>query len=185
MELIRLVTQIIDSKPRDSEDIILPIETINDLPVTVKISITPNLYNYLFFIDVDCHEIIMEEEEGVEEYPLKLMCKFFYDISKENPVIAVDEFLDSFKKIVNSLRFDKVKGTIDDEQQDTKFFQEIISNPNISFATVDNCSVCMEETKTKSLCGHTLCLICWSKIKSIEGIKQCPICREELFYGRT
>lgn len=179
MELINLVRQIIDSKPREIEDIILPIETINELPVTVKISITPNLYKYLFFIDVDCHEIMMEEE-GVEEYPLKLVCKFFYEIDIINPVINTDEFLDSFKKIVNSLRFDKMKGTIDDEQQDTKFFQELITNPNISFATVDNCSVCMEETKTKSLCGHTLCLICWSKLKE----KICPQCREELFYGR-
>jgi len=185
MELIRLVTQIIDSKPRETEDIILPIETLNELPVTVKISITPNLYNYLFFIDVDSSFIMMEEEEGVEEYPLKLVCKFFYEISKENPVINTDEFLDSFKKIVNSLRFDKVKGTIDDEEQDTKFFQELITNPNISFTSTENCSVCIEPTKTKSLCGHTLCLICWSKIKSIEGIKRCPICREELFYGRT
>jgi hypothetical protein len=179
MELIRLVTQIIDSKPRESEEIILPIQCINDLPVTVKISITPNLYNYLFFIDVDCHEIMTEEYD--EEIPLRLLSKFFYEISKENPVINNDEFLDSFKKIINSLRFDKVKGTIDDEEQDTKFFQELITNANISFALVDNCSVCMEETKTKSLCNHTLCLICWSKLKE----KICPQCREELFYGKT
>jgi hypothetical protein len=181
MELIRLVTQIIDSKPRETEDIILPIEKINELPVTVKISITPAIEKYLFFIDVDCHEIDMEDDES----SLNLLTKFFYEIDIINPVINTDEFLNTFKRIINGLYFDRVNGTIDDEQQDTKFFQEIITNPNISFATVDNCSVCMEETKTKSLCGHTLCLICWSKIKSIEGIKQCPICRENLFYGRT
>lgn len=186
MELIRLVTQIIDSKPKETEDIILPIETINELPVTVKISITPNLYNYLFFIDVDCHEVMMEEEEGVEEYPLKLVCKFFYEIEIINPVINTDEFLNTFKGIINGLYFDRVKGAINDEEQDTtKFFQEIITNPNISFATVDNCTVCIEPTKTKSLCDHTLCLVCWSKIKSETNEKSCPICREILYFKRT
>jgi len=171
MELIKIIRSIIDSRPRESEEIILPIETLNNLPVTVKISITPNLYNYLFFIDVDCHEIIIDDE------PLHLLDKFFYEISKENPVIAVDEFLDKFKNIINSLRFDKVKGIIDDEQeQDTKFFQELITNSNISFAIVENCSVCIEPTKTKTNCSHHLCYICWSKLKQ----KNCPMCREVL-----
>jgi hypothetical protein len=171
MELIRLVTQIIDSNPRETEEIILPIETINELPVTVKLSITPNLYNYLFFIDVECHEIMTEEYE----VPLKLLTKFFYEIAIVNPVIAVDEFLDSFKKIVNNLAFCRIKGTID-EEQDTKFFQEIITNPNISFASIENCSVCMEQTKTKTTCSHHLCYICWSKLKQ----KNCPVCRKIL-----
>jgi hypothetical protein len=167
MELIRLVTQIIDTKPREQEDIILPIETLNDLPVIVKISITPNLYNYLFFIDVECHEI--------QEEPLQLSSNFFYEISKENPVISVDEFLNSFKKIINNLRFDKVTGTID-EEHDTKFFQEIITNPNISFAIVENCSVCIEPTKTRTPCDHSMCYVCWAKLKQ----KICPLCREDL-----
>jgi len=176
MELIRLVTQIINTDPRETEEIILPIETINELPVTVKISITPNLYNYLFFIDVECHEIMTEE---YEEVPLKLLTKFFYEIAIVNPVFEVDEFLNYFKGIINGLKFDKINGSInDEEQQDMKFFQEIITNPNISFATTEQCSVCMEETKTKTNCDHTLCLICWSKIK---GEKRCPICREILF----
>ena len=171
MELIRVVTQIINTKPRETEEIILPIESLNDLPVIVKISITPNLYNYLFFIVVDCHEIMMDDE------PLQLLDKFFYEISRENPVISVDEFLDAFKKIVNNLKFDKIKGSIDDEeQQDTKFFQEIITNPHISFTNAENCSVCIEPTKTKTNCSHHLCLICWSKLKQ----KNCPLCREVL-----
>jgi len=183
MELIRLVTQIIDSKPRDSEEIILPIETINDLICSVKISITPTIEKYLFFIDVDCHEIDMEDDD---ECSLNLLTKFFYEIDIINPVINTDEFLNTFKGIINGLYFDRVKGAINDEEQDTtKFFQEIISNPNISFATVDNCTVCIEPTKTKSLCGHTLCLVCWSKIKSETNEKSCPICREILYFKRT
>jgi hypothetical protein len=170
MELVRLVMQIINTNPRETEEIILPIETLNDLPVTVKISITSNLYNYLLFIVVECNEIMTDDE------PLQLLDKFFYEISKENPVFAVDEFLDSFKKIVNNLKFDKVKGSIDDEEQDTKFFQEIIINPNISFTSTENCSVCIEPTKTKTSCSHHLCYICWSKLKQ----KNCPICREVL-----
>jgi hypothetical protein len=172
MELIKIIRTIINASPRETEEIILPIETLNDLPVTVKISITPNLYNYLFFIDVECHEVMTEDE------PLQLLGKFFYEVAKENPVISVDEFLESFKKIVNSLRFDRIKGIID--EQDTNFFQELITNPNISFASIENCSVCMEQTKTKTRCNHHLCLVCWSKLKE----KLCPLCRDELFHSK-
>jgi len=82
------------------------------------------------------------------------------------------------------LKFDRINGTIN-EEQDTKFFQELITNPNIGFESVENCSVCLQETKTKTACGHYLCLICWSKIKSETNEKPCPICREILYFKRT
>jgi hypothetical protein len=183
-ELIKIITQIIDSKPKEEQTIILPIETINDLPVVAKISIIPNLLNYLFFIDIDANGIDVEDQHEI--LPLNFICKFFYEISIENPVINNDEFIDAFKKIVNSLRYDNKTGKIEDgEESDNQFFRELITNPHISFKKEEACCVCSEFTKTKTYCNHTLCLICWSKIKSVEDVKPCPICREELFYEKV
>jgi len=44
-----------------------------------------------------------------------------------------------------------------------------------------DCSVCLEKTKTKTNCNHSLCLECFQSIVVVnsdcEG-KKCPICRE-------
>jgi len=57
-----------------------------------------------------------------------------------------------------------------------------------------NCAVCLEPTHTETACGHTLCLICWSKINRdcylkndreyfVEEIyPKCPCCRENIQY---
>jgi hypothetical protein len=178
-ELIKIIKQIINSKPKEEQIIILPIETINGLPVTAKLSIVPNNINYLFFIDIDANGIDTEIENEI--LPLNFICKYFYEIPIENPIIDADDFIDSFKKIVNSLRYDNKTGKIDGDEEDNQFFRELITNPNIIFKELETCCVCSEITKTKTQCNHTLCLICCSKIKPVED-KKCPICRELIIY---
>jgi hypothetical protein len=181
-ELIKIIKQIIDSRPRDEQSIILPIHTVNDLPVTAKISIVPNSVNYLFFIDIDVNGV--DVEDPIDILPLQLLSKLFYEIPIINSVIDNEYFIDSFKKIVNSLRYDNRTGKIDEDEENTQFFRDLISNENITFQEEESCSVCMEITKTKTQCNHSLCLICWSKIKSVEGDKPCPICREPLYFNK-
>jgi len=180
-ELIQIIKQIIDSRPHDLEEIILPVEMLNGLPVSIRIVIQPNLYNYLFFIDVDCEDIIVEPDEE----PLKLLQKLFYEIPIINPVIDNEYFIESFKNIVNSLRYDNKSGKIEDgeDENDTKFFRDLIINENITFREEDFCPVCSEITKTKTQCNHSLCFICWSKIKG--DVKPCPICRQAIYFNKN
>jgi len=183
MELIKIIKNIIDSRSREESVILLPIEAINGLPVVAKISIVTNLYNYLFFVDIDANGI--DVEDPVEILPLNFIMKLFYEISIENPVIDNDEFINAFKKIVNSLRYDNKTGKIEDgEEEDNQFFRELITNENISFQKEETCCVCEEFTKTRTSCDHTLCLICWSKIKSVDNVKSCPLCREVIYYEK-
>jgi len=176
MDLIKKIASIINSKPKSEQEILLPIQSINDLPIIAKIVIVPNTEKYLFFVDIDVNGVEMEEEDEI--LPLQLLSSFFYDIEIINPVINNDDFIDKFKKIVNGLKFDRVKGKLCDTEEDI-CLREIVTNANISFTFVDNCVVCMEETKTKTSCDHSLCLVCWSKLK---GEKRCPICREKIYY---
>ena len=183
-ELIKIIKQIIDTRLREEQFIILPIDAINGLPVVAKITIVPNLYNYLFFVDIDSNGI--DVEDPVEILPLNFIMKLFYEISIENAVINNDEFVNSFKKIINSLRYDNKTGKIEDgEESDNQFFRDLISNSNISFKEEEACCVCEEKTKTRTSCDHVVCLICWSKIKSVEDEKPCPICREPLYFNKN
>ena len=182
-ELIIIIKSIIDTKPRDEQSIILPINTINGLPVTAKISVVQNSVNYLFFVDIDVDGV--DVEDPVDILPLQLLSKLFYEISIINPVIDNEYFIDSFKKIVNSLRYDNRTGKIDEDEENTQFFRDLISNENITFKEEEACPVCMEITKTKTQCLHSLCLICWSKIKSVNDEKRCPICRDPLYFNKN
>ena len=48
----------------------------------------------------------------------------------------------------------------------------------------ENCSVCLEVTKSTTPCGHKLCVECWCLLKT-NGIElPCPICRCDLFQSR-
>jgi hypothetical protein len=171
MELVRLIKSILDTNPKEEQQIILPIDMINEMPVLAKITINPNLVNYLFFVEINANGVELDDE------CFNFICKFFYEVPITNPVIDPEEFIHTFKKIMNSLRFDKEKGTIEDgEETEVQFFKELITNPNITFKELDQCSVCLENTKTKTPCSHPLCYPCWAKLKT----KNCPLCREEI-----
>lgn len=180
MELIQIIKQIIDTRPRDEQSIILPINTINGLPVTAKISVVPNSVNYLFFVDIDVDGV--DVEDPVDILPLQLLSKLFYEIPIINSVIDNEYFIESFKKVVNSLRYNNKTGKLDEDEEDNKFFRELITNENITFKEEEQCCVCIESTKTRTSCDHVLCLICWSKIKGDE--KRCPICRQTIYFNK-
>ena len=47
-------------------------------------------------------------------------------------------------------------------------------------AVAEECCVCLDSTKTTTLCGHKLCVMCWGKIKKNGRDIPCPICRKNL-----
>jgi hypothetical protein len=48
----------------------------------------------------------------------------------------------------------------------------------------EECSVCLELTKTTTPCGHKLCVSCWCLIKHKGRELPCPICRADLFQSK-
>lgn len=44
------------------------------------------------------------------------------------------------------------------------------------YGEINECSVCLENTVTKTICGHSLCQKCYSQLQE----KKCPTCRSEL-----
>jgi len=48
----------------------------------------------------------------------------------------------------------------------------------------EECSVCLDLTKTTTACGHRLCVSCWCQIKVKGRELPCPICRADLFQAK-
>jgi hypothetical protein len=48
----------------------------------------------------------------------------------------------------------------------------------------EECSVCLEVTKTTTPCGHKLCIECWCLVKTNGRELPCPICRADLFQSK-
>ena len=71
---------------------------------------------------------------------------------------------------LGELKFDIKSGLIYYIKKANKYencykFDNIVLN-------IQECCVCLNETKTKTPCGHALCWICFDKIT------KCPLCRE-------
>ena len=48
----------------------------------------------------------------------------------------------------------------------------------------EECSVCLDTTKTTTPCGHKLCVSCWCQIKPKGRELPCPICRADLLQSK-
>jgi hypothetical protein len=48
----------------------------------------------------------------------------------------------------------------------------------------EECSVCLDLTKTTTSCGHRLCVSCWCQIKVKGRELPCPICRADLLQSK-
>jgi hypothetical protein len=139
----------------------LPISEINDLPVTVYIIISrdPNIG-----LSLSIRSTVWDTFE--DDYLL------VYSEPTSPISEGVGNILQKYVNIINELKVDKIQSCLTSQKiSNCKIFNE---NVKLRF---DTCSVCLEDTNKKTPCGHSLCIICWSKIV---GDLRCPICREEL-----
>lgn len=62
------------------------------------------------------------------------------------------------------------------------YWRLIIKSENVE-SIYQKCSVCHDETETKTSCNHSLCYECWDKLMVHQNeyySKKCPICRNNL-----
>lgn len=79
-------------------------------------------------------------------------------------------------ELAGRLKFSKLLGVFYDNEM-KKIAAQIAIEELSSVAGLceyEQCCVCQDETKTKTLCGHTLCYECWD---SLVTPSKCPLCR--------
>ena len=171
--------------PRTSNDLIVPIKKIDDIPVIV-------IFTY----------------EGINEEISYLACvielapKIGYNMAE----FIVRDFDDEFPlekgiqlifEKIEKLKYSKTKGLFyDPSNQDDNSGDEnimvtmfsILKNYENVSSSISECCVCLEITETHTSCGHNVCIACYSKLvvstkkwSEYHGTylfyKKCPMCR--------
>jgi len=91
---------------------------------------------------------------------------------------------------INVMKFDKLNGVlVTPENRHPKEAPHVNGDCELRNLPCDEehpeeCSVCLDVTKTTTPCGHKLCVACWSMLKRNGNELPCPICREDLFQTR-
>jgi hypothetical protein len=91
---------------------------------------------------------------------------------------------------INVMKFDKLNGVlVTPENRHPKEAPHVNGHCELRNLPCDEehpeeCSVCLDVTKTTTPCGHKLCVSCWSMLKRTGNELPCPICREDLFQTR-
>jgi hypothetical protein len=156
---------------------------IDGLPVNLRFYIANNKHSFT----IEAKRIMNGNRVG---YKLPLYHVEYYGRNEsKSPFLrrqtqnefTVEEIADFIKILYNfivDLKFDKYIGKfIDSEDIYTaelmkakkKVYKDLM-------VEIHSCSVCQDLTGTKTHCGHSLCIICWEKLKTMV----CPICRADI-----
>jgi len=91
---------------------------------------------------------------------------------------------------INVMKFDRLNGVFTTPQiEHPKEVPHVCSNKEIlnsvpCSSNSEECSVCLDLTKTTTSCGHRLCVSCWCQIKVKGRELPCPICRADLLQAK-
>lgn len=168
----------------------LPLEKINNVKVTTCLDIQARDSEILIYVtrdkspEFDCVYRLQEKDvkpTGDLLSRINQMLTAFHDVL---PTLKTDKYVGCF--------YDSVYNTLRREQLDydnlCKIFEDI---PNVEHA--GKCCVCYEFTKTHTKCDHSLCIECWSDIRTnpdgeCEGecdgdckCIHCPVCRQVIY----
>jgi len=181
-------------KQKKELKIILPIETVDELPVIVEIEFAlakeiDKSVSLCIYTDKKCDVTYYNSRFFL--YSKQISCD---EESKNWSISMLEKSIINLRSCLNNLKFNCYASRFDyNGYSNMNLLKNIFKGPNIT-PKDEACCVCHDDTKCKTKCGHNLCLRCWSKLKLekicdrcgddacecgfviIEG-HTCPICR--------
>ena len=171
--------------PRTSNEIIVPIKRIDDIPVSVTFTYEGN--------NKEIHYLacVIELSPKINYTMAELIVRNFND---EFPLEKGIQLI--FEKI-EKLKYNKISGLFYDySKNDGNSGEEnimvtlfsILKNYENVCSSISECCVCLEITDTRTSCDHNVCISCYSKLdvsnkkwSQYDGTdlfyKKCPLCR--------
>jgi hypothetical protein len=153
--------------------IVIPsIRVILDLPIIacIKINQCTCCHSNKKQITFDIISEQIKSGPNFENYVLYSKCL------KEKMYFTQNDFqivISKIKKLLPNLKLNKTYGIIE-HIYDKTYEQISLDEFGTTYISNDTCSICNEKTLTKTNCGHSVCVECWSKLKNTS----CPLCRQ-------
>jgi len=179
--------------------VVLPVETIDTLKVKCEFIVNHNGMSILIRCDSFQMYAKADETSGLDgrinRWKQKVGIRiqqvlFRKTYIKKLTKYTLKDYESVLKHIHNDIKvmkFDKLNGVLTTpENRHPKEAPHITGHYELTNVPCDEehpeeCSVCLDTTKTTTSCGHKLCVACWTSIKRNGNELPCPICREDLF----
>ncbi len=136
---------------------------------------------------------IFEDDNFQSNYCYINMCqcnnnRIFKEFNKDVDITPeiIEKLVNVILEFLETLKFSKYEGSfLTQKSVQKETFQKMVFHNYMEKDTkqIDVCPVCLEQTKTKTPCNHTLCIPCWQKIK--QENKKCPLCRDSIGFFRS
>lgn len=178
-QLVKFFVQKIKEKGNERIALKLNINEIDG--VKVKAEVISCLASITF--EIEATEI--KKHSKPVTFPRKVLFSKFVDrpVNTENPPTE-EEVKKAMKKLTETLENLKFN------QMENKILSETPQNNFCDPRFIQECSVCLEPTKGRTPCKHSLCYPCWQGIRpTFEDAddeehfvcdRNCPICREPI-----
>lgn len=184
--------------------VVLPIETIDTLKVHCKLRVnengmsivihSDNLKMYAHTTETNGHNgttIKWKNKVGIQIKQLLFRKTYIKKLTKYT-LRDYESVLKNIHNDIKVMKFDKLNGVLTTpEIEHPKQAPHVGGNRELINIPCDEehpeeCSVCLDTTKTTTPCGHKLCVSCWSSIKKkretlAPSVLPCPICRDDLY----
>lgn len=157
----------------------LPIRRIDDMKLDVFIKSYKHQTTKIYLMIEDAiPELACPDDDCIiyHEY-------FRKDFELKNVnAIEVKKVVEEIRHVLNHLEFCKLRGTLVQKENHAEeislVWKSLIEAENIQWSA-NECVVCLDETFSKTICGHHLCRCCFQKLRTFK----CPTCRRPLSYN--
>lgn len=139
-----------------------------------------NTFEFDFKIDLEVDGlsvsllfVLDSDEYSFELQNVHQTCMYEYNEPREGEVITPDVLADYITKTymkLGHIYFNNKLGKFLSREDNTELFTYFVFQ---KYVKMGECSICMDETPTKTECRHACCYKC------MERITKCPICRKE------
>jgi len=185
------IKQVIDNTMVDGRSfVVLPVFVIEGLKVKCELNVNENGMS----LWITTSQMLMHNIEQHDERPFivrqLLFRKTYIKKLTKYTLKDYETVIKHMNKDINDMKFDRLNGVFvtpqikhPTEVPHVSSNLEILNSVPCS-SNSEECSVCLELTKTTTPCGHKVCVSCWCQIKPKGRELPCPICRADLFQAK-
>ena len=182
----------IDNTMKDGYSfVVLPVYEIDGLKVNCELIVNENgMSLFIRTSKMLMYNIAQHDERAFIVFQLLFRKTYIKKLTKYT-LKDYETVIKHMNNDIQVMKFDKLNGVFVTPQikhprevPHVSSHLEILNSVPCDEKHPEECSVCLDTTKTTTPCGHKLCVSCWCQIKINGRELPCPICRADLLQAK-